>query len=100
MRYNQSDKLIAWLTLASGLTISAVAVYYSVAGLVAIFAAAVIPIVIMGVALELSKLVATVWLKWNWQRAPLAIKSYLIVAITILMLKHRWEFLVIYQRHI
>lgn len=86
MRYNQTDKLIAWLTLGSGLTISGVAVYYSVAGLVAIFAAAVIPIIIMGVALEVSKLIATIWLKWNWQRAPLAIKSYLIVAITILML--------------
>ncbi len=86
MRYNNTDKLIAWLTLLSGLTISAVAVYYSVAGLVAIFAAAVIPIIIMGVALEVSKLVATIWLKWNWQRAPLAIKSYLIVAITVLML--------------
>lgn len=86
MRYNQTDKLIAWLTLISGLTISGVAVYYSVAGLVAIFAAAVIPIVIMGVALEVSKLVATIWLKWNWQRAPFAIKSYLIIAITILML--------------
>lgn len=85
MRYTTSDKLIAWLTLFSGLTVSAVAIYYSVAGLVAIFAAAVIPIVIMGVALEASKLVATVWLKWNWQRAPLAIKSYLIIAISILM---------------
>lgn len=85
MKYNQTDKIIAWLTLCSGLTVSAVAVYYSVAGLVAIFAAAVIPIIIMGVALEVSKLVATVWLKWNWQRAPLAIKSYLIAAITILM---------------
>lgn len=86
MRYTSSDKLIAWLTLFSGLTVSAVAIYYSVAGLVAIFAAAAIPIIIMGVALEASKLVATVWLKWNWQRAPLAIKSYLIAAISILMI--------------
>lgn len=86
MKYTLSDKLIAWLTLLSGLVISAVAVFYSVAGLVSIFAAAAIPIMIMGVALEVSKLVATVWLKWNWQRAPRAIKAYLIVAITALML--------------
>lgn len=86
MKYTTSDKLIAWLTLLSGLTVSAVAIYYSVAGLVAIFAAAAVPIIIMGVALEVSKLVATVWLKWNWQRAPLAIKSYLIAAISILMI--------------
>ncbi len=86
MKYTFSDKLIAWLTLLSGLVISAVAVFYSVAGLVSIFAAAAIPIMIMGVALEVSKLVATVWLKWNWQKAPAAIKSYLIIAITALML--------------
>ena len=86
MKINTSDKIIAWLTLLSGLSISAVAVYYSVAGLVSIFAAAAIPIMIMGVALEVSKLVATVWLKLNWSLAPRLIKTYLIIAITILML--------------
>jgi hypothetical protein len=82
----KSDKALAYLTLISGLTISAVAVWYSVAGLVSIFAAAAIPIIIMGVALEVSKLVATVWLKINWHRAPALIRTYLIAAITILML--------------
>jgi len=86
MKIHTSDKLIAWLTLASGLSISAVAVWYSVAGLVAIFAAAAVPIIIMGVALEVSKLVATVWLKMNWRIAPKLIRTYLIIAITILML--------------
>lgn len=86
MRYQTSDKLIAWLTLFSGLTISAVAIYYSVAGLVAIFSAAVIPIIVMGVALEVSKLAATIWLKQNWSRAPNFIRTYLLAAIAILML--------------
>jgi hypothetical protein len=86
MKYNLSDKLIAYLTLFSGLTISAVAIWYSVAGLVAIFAAAVVPIVIMGVVLEASKLIATIWLKWNWKRAPVLIRTYLLIAITVLML--------------
>ncbi len=85
MVYKTSDKLIAYLTLLSGLTISAVAIYYSVAGLVAIFSAAVIPIIVMGVALEISKLAATVWLKQNWSRAPNFIRSYLLAAILILM---------------
>jgi hypothetical protein len=85
MNVKFSDKFIAWLTLFSGLAISAVAVWYSVAGLISIFAAAVIPIAIMGVTLELSKLVATVWLKQNWFIAPRAIKGYLLVAISILM---------------
>lgn len=81
-----NEKLIAYLALISGLCISAVAVYYSVVGLTAIFAAATIPIVIMGVTLEVSKLVATVWLKQNWKIAPTSIKAYLIIAVGILML--------------
>lgn len=84
--YGLSDKIIAYLTLLSGLVISAVAVWYSVAGLVSIFAASALSIIIMGVALEVSKLVATVWLKWNWRRAPRMIKIYLISAISILMI--------------
>ena len=86
MKINLSDKIIAWLALLSGLTISAVAIWYSVAGLVSIFAAAVIPIIVMGVALEISKLIATVWLKLNWTRAPVFIRTYLLIAIAVLML--------------
>lgn len=84
--FNWTDKLIAVLTLLSGLSISAVAVYYSVAGLVAIFAASVIPIIVMGVALEVSKLVATLWLKQNWSIAPRFIKIYLTTAVVVLMI--------------
>ena len=86
MKINLSDKLIAYLALISGLSISAVAIYYSVAGLVAIFAAAVIPITIMGIVLEVGKLSATVWLKQNWLVAPRFLKAYLLIAITVLML--------------
>ena len=86
MKINSSDKFIAWSALLSGLTVSAVAIYYSVAGLVAIFSAAVIPIIVMGVALEISKLAGTVWLKQNWNRAPYFIRAYLLAAIAILML--------------
>jgi hypothetical protein len=86
MKIYSSDRAIAYLALISGLTISAVAVWYSVAGLVAIFAAAAIPIIIMGVTLEISKLVATVWLKMNWNRAPILMRTYLLIAIAVLML--------------
>jgi hypothetical protein len=86
MRVSKSDKIIAWMALLSGLSISAVAIYYSVAGLVSIFAAAAVPIIVMGVVLEVGKLVATVWLKQNWMVAPRFLKSYLLIAITVLML--------------
>jgi len=85
MKIYSLDKFVAWLTLVSGLTISLVAEYYSILGLVAIFAAAAIPVIIMGIALGVGKIVATVWLKLNWSRAPLLIKSYLIVAVIVLM---------------
>lgn len=86
MKASFNEKLIAYLTLISGLSISAVAVYYSVMGLISIFSAAVIPIFIMGITLEVSKLIATLWLKQNWKIAPLTIKIYLSAAILILML--------------
>ena len=67
-------------------TISAIAAWYSVEGLTAIFAAAVVPVIIMGGALEAGKILATVWLHNNWQRISWAYKSYLIPAIIFLMI--------------
>ncbi len=85
MKIYSLDKFVAWLTLVSGLTISLVAEYYSILGLVAIFAAAAIPVIIMGIALGVGKVVATIWLKLNWERAPFLIKSYLTIAVLVLM---------------
>ena len=73
------------LTLITALAISAVAIYYSVAGLVAIFAAAAIPIVIMGTTLEVAKLVTAVWLHKYWQQAAWWLKGYLSIAVLVLM---------------
>jgi len=77
---------LAILTMLTALTISAVAIYYSVAGLAAIFAAAVIPIVIMGSVLEVAKLVTAVWLHKHWSRAVWWLKAYLSIAVVVLML--------------
>ena len=74
------------LTLITALCISAVAIYYSVAGLVAIFAAAAIPIMIMGGVLEVGKLVTAVWLHRYWKQATWWLKSYLSIAVIVLML--------------
>ena len=77
--------ILGILTFICALTISAIAIYYSVAGLAAIFAAAVIPIIIMGVSLEVGKLVTAVWLHRNWKRAVWWLKSYLAIAVLVLM---------------
>ena len=76
---------IGIITLLTALAISAVAIYYSVAGLAAIFAAAVIPIIIMGVVLEIGKLVTAVWLHKYWSRATWWLKTYLSIAVFVLM---------------
>ena len=78
--------IFGYLILLVAVLISAIAAYYSVVGLTAIFAAAVIPVMIMGGALEAGKIVATVWLHNNWQRAGAWFKLYLIPAIVFLML--------------
>lgn len=77
--------IIALLTLATALAISAVAAYYSIIGLVAIFSSAVIPIAVMGVVLETGKLVTASWLYQNWKRIPILLKSYLVSAVLVLM---------------
>lgn len=74
------------LLAVSGLTLSAVAIYYSVIGLTAIFAAAFWPIVVMGATLEISKLVAASWLKANWTRIPTLMKTYMMISVVVLML--------------
>jgi len=78
--------ILAYLLLLTGLTISAVAIYYSVVGLTAIFSAAVIPIIVMGASLEVAKLVCASWIKANWERVPMLMKVYMCVAVTVLML--------------
>ena len=82
----KANSFIAWLTLLTALTISGVAIYYSVSGLAAIFSAAVIPIIIMGGVLEVSKLVTAVWLHRFWGIATWWLKTYLSIAVLVLML--------------
>ena len=77
--------LLALLVLLTALTISAVAIYYSVVGLVAIFAAAAVPIMIMGGVLEVGKLVTAVWLHKYWKETVWWLKSYLSFAVVLLM---------------
>ena len=77
--------ILALLTLFTALAISAVAAYYSIIGLIAIFSAAVVPIAVMGVVLELGKLVTASWLYHYWKRVPKLLKGYLISAVVVLM---------------
>lgn len=77
--------LFGYFTLLVALVIETVGAYYSVTGLAAIFSGAVIPILIMGGALEVGKVTAAVWLKMYWERASVAYKIYLVPAVALLM---------------
>ena len=76
---------MTYLLFLSALSLSAVAAYYSVMGLVAIFAAAPIPILIMGSLLEACKLVVASWLYRSWKEVPFLMKSYFTMALIVLM---------------
>ena len=71
---------------AVAVSLSAVAAFYSIVGLAAIFAAAVWPIVIMGTILEVAKLTVTVWLHEYWRQCRWIMKMYLVPAVIVLMI--------------
>jgi hypothetical protein len=74
------------ILLICALCLSGTAGYFSIVGLASIFASAFVPVVLMSTILEICKLVVTSWLYQNWNRAPGALKSYLIGAVLVLML--------------
>ena len=75
------------ITFLSAISISIIAAGYSIIGLAAIFAGATMPIIAMGSALEVGKLVAASWLYQNWKNSlvPTLLKTYLFIAIVILI---------------
>jgi uncharacterized coiled-coil protein SlyX len=74
------------LTFLSAISISVIAAGYSIIGLATLFAGAVIPIIAMGSALEVGKLVAASWLYNNWNSdVPRLLKAYLFGAIIVLI---------------
>jgi len=69
-----------------GLSLSAVAAFYSITGLAYIFASVFVPIVIMGTTLECAKLVAASWVYRSWRSAPKILVAYLTTGVLLLML--------------
>ena len=78
--------IFALLTLLTALGLAAVAGWFSIIGVMAIFAAFPMHALIMGIALECGKLVTTSWLYRNWTTAGLSLKAPLIVFTITLML--------------
>lgn len=79
--------LLAVITLLSALTISAVAGFFSIVGLAQLFSGAFWGVVVMGIALEIGKLVAATWLHTHWNNPLVSIfhKTYMTVAVIVVM---------------
>lgn len=75
-----------YILLLVALTLSSVAAFYSIVGLAVIFSGAFVAVVIMGTALEVAKVLTTLWLHRYWHEIPLLLKSYLTAAVVVLML--------------
>lgn len=76
---------MTYLLLVIALSLSAVAEWYAIVGLMAIFAAASTPIMVMGILLGAAKLVVASWLYRNWKEIPILLKTYFTAALIILM---------------
>jgi peptidoglycan hydrolase-like protein with peptidoglycan-binding domain len=78
-------RFFGYWTVLVALVISVCAAYYSIVGLVAIFAASAIPVIIMGASLEVGKITTAVWLHLYGKRAKLFMRFYLTIAVVLLM---------------
>lgn len=75
-----------YLLFTTALSLSAIAEYYAIMGLMALFSGSPISIAVMGGVLGLAKVVLTSWLYRNWKQTSVLLKSYFVSAISILML--------------
>ncbi len=77
--------LTTLLMFVAAIVLSTIAGYYSVIGMTAIFSGAFVPIVLMAGTLETSKVIVASWLYNNWKNTPFLLKSYLTIAVIVLM---------------
>ena len=76
--------IFAIILLLSALAISSVAAYFSIVGLTLIFSAAPKAIMVMGIALELGKLVAASFVYRWWHKLNSVMKYYFVSSVIIL----------------
>ena len=84
--FRQSNLSFIIMTLFSALAVSAVAAYFSIVGLIAIFSALPMSILAMGIVLEIAKLVTASWVYQYWERIAFMMKTYMILAVVVLSL--------------
>ena len=78
--------VFGFLVLLTALAIAGIAAYFSIAGLMAIFSGAAMAVAVMAGSLEVGKLVTASWLYRNWKQTGYFLKTYLTIAVLVLML--------------
>ena len=80
------ERVFPFIIATSALSVSASAAFYSVSGLSKLFAGATLAVIIMATSLEVAKLVIASLLYQYRKTLPFGLKSYLIVAASVLVL--------------
>lgn len=78
--------MFKFVILGTSVLIATIAAFFSVSGLGKMFAGAFLPVVIMASVLEFSKLVTISFLSRYWKNLTTLLKSYYVVASTILVM--------------
>ena len=78
--------IFAAILLGTALAISGIAGYFSIMGLTYIFSASPTPILVMGAALEVGKLVTASYVYRQWDSINTLMKSYFIASVVVLSL--------------
>lgn len=78
--------MFKYLIILTATIIAGAAAYFSIFGLVQVYTGIALPIIIMGSALEIGKLVAASFLYRYWEKITLLLKTYLIISVLTLML--------------
>lgn len=88
MDQNISEKsplFISIVTLAAGIILSGISAFFSVIGLATLFSGAYNSVLVMGGALEFSKIICASWIYRNWKIAPIFMRFYMILASIVLV---------------
>ena len=80
------ERIFPFIIALSALSVSASAAFYSVSGLMKLFAGAAFAVGVMAASLEVSKLVIASLLYQYWSTLNKALKIYLMIAVVILIL--------------
>ena len=78
-------KLLAYFVLLTAIIIAVCGAYFSIVGLTLLFVGGGVSIIVMGIALEIGKLVAATFLKQKWNDISIWMRTYLMLATLLLM---------------